>query len=145
MCRRVLCAHVALCQYISVIVWLCRWKKSTCAGVYCVLTLLYVNTYLSLCGCVGGRKARVPACTVYCTHVALCQYISVIVWLCRWKKSTCAGVYCVLTLLYVMQLTTLVLYCFDSDDRNLDIDVCRYILACFILYCCLLEPLFMYH
>jgi len=36
----------------------------------------------------------------------------------------CVGIYCVLTLLYVMQLSTLVLYCFDSEDRNLDIDVC---------------------
>ena len=35
----------------------------------------------------------------------------------------CVGVYCVLTLLYIMQLSTLILYCFDSEDRNLDIDV----------------------
>jgi len=35
----------------------------------------------------------------------------------------CLGVYCLLTLLYIMQLTTLILYCFDSEDRNLDIDV----------------------
>lgn len=44
----------------------------------------------------------------------------------RWKKSTCVGVYCVLALLYIMQLATLILYCFDSEDRNLDIDVRRW-------------------